>query len=141
LPLNRNGKINAAALPAPDEVAEPEAAALRTPTERTVAEIWQDVLGVPVRDRDDDFFDLGGRSLKATRVRSRLAAAIGADVPLRLVFDHPTVAALAAAADEIAAATDRPASVAESPDPLPAGPPAGDLAGLLDQLEHGAGAR
>ncbi|MCW3845271.1 non-ribosomal peptide synthetase [Micromonospora yasonensis] len=141
LPLNRNGKVDAAALPAPEEAAEPESVALRTSTERTVAEIWQDVLGVPVRDRDDDFFDLGGRSLKATRVRSRLAVAIGADVPLRLVFDHPTVAALAAAADEIAAAADRPAAAAESPGPLPAGPPAGDLAGLLDQLERGAGAR
>ncbi|MFE9692970.1 amino acid adenylation domain-containing protein [Micromonospora sp. NPDC005806] len=141
LPLNRNGKVDTAALPAPDEAAEPGAAALRTSTERTVAEIWQDVLGVPVRGRNDDFFDLGGRSLKATRVRSRLSAAIGAEVPLRLVFDHPTVAALAAAADEIAAASGRPAVPARTAGALPDGPPAADLAGLLDQLEHGAGTR
>ncbi|WP_052744759.1 amino acid adenylation domain-containing protein [Micromonospora sp. HK10] len=152
LPLNRNGKVDAAALPDPGAAtgpalpdpgptAGPAPEAVLTPTERAVAEIWQDVLGVPVHGRDDDFFDLGGRSLKATRVRSRLSAAIGAEVPLRLVFDHPTVAALAAAADEIAAAAGRPVTVAGPAEPLPDGPPAADLAGLLDQLEHGAGAR
>ncbi|MEV0428716.1 non-ribosomal peptide synthetase [Micromonospora sp. NPDC050495] len=141
LPLNRNGKVDAAALPDPGAASEPAPDLPLTPTEQAVAEIWQDVLGVPVRGRDDDFFDLGGRSLKATRVRSRLSAAIGAEVPLRLVFDHPTVAALAAAADEIAAAAGRPVAAAGPADPLPGGPPAADLAGLLDQLEHGAGAR
>ncbi|MEU7841455.1 non-ribosomal peptide synthetase [Micromonospora sp. NPDC049114] len=136
LPLNRNGKVDLAALPAPDTTATADDdAALRTPTERAVAEIWQDVLGVPVRRRDDDFFDLGGRSLKATRVRSRLAAAIGAQVPLRLIFDHPTVAALAAAADEIGGV---PVAPTEAAVPLaPDGPPPADLAGLLDQLEQG----
>ncbi|WP_422735359.1 non-ribosomal peptide synthetase [Micromonospora sp. WMMD729] len=136
LPLNRNGKVDVAALPAPDAGATANDDAPRTPTERTVAEIWQDVLGVPVRHRADDFFDLGGRSLKATRVRSRLTAAIGAEVPLRLIFDHPTVAGLAAALDEIGGPP------AESAAPtVPAaldGPPAADLAGLLDQLEQGA---
>lgn len=136
LPLNRNGKVDVAALPAPDTAAKgDDDDALRTPTERTVAEIWQDVLGVPVRRRDDDFFDLGGRSLKATRVRSRLAAAIGAEVPLRLIFDHPTVAELAAAADEIGGVPVEPteAAVPVASD----GPPPADLAGLLDQLEQG----
>ncbi|WP_435209197.1 non-ribosomal peptide synthetase [Micromonospora sp. bgisy143] len=136
LPLNRNGKVDIAALPAPDAGTTIDDDAPRTPTERTVAEIWQDVLGVPVRHRADDFFDLGGRSLKATRVRSRLTAAIGAEVPLRLIFDHPTVAGLAAALDEIGGPP------AESAAPtVPAaldGPPAADLAGLLDQLEQGA---
>jgi len=135
LPLNRNGKVDVAALPAPDTTATADDdAALRTPTERAVAEIWQDVLGVPVRRRDDDFFDLGGRSLKATRVRSRLAAAIGAQVPLRLIFDHPTVAALAAAADEIGGVPVAPTEAAVL---APDGPPPADLAGLLDQLEQG----
>ncbi|MEU5943042.1 non-ribosomal peptide synthetase [Micromonospora sp. NPDC047548] len=146
LPLNRNGKVDPTALPPPDTAAEPDVpdTAPRTPTERVVAGIWQDVLGVPVHGRDDDFFDLGGRSLKATRVRSRLSAAVGVEVPLRLVFDHPTVAALAAAADQIAAASGRPVPAAEQPvapaDPLD-GPAPADLAGLLDQLERGAGAR
>ncbi|MDZ5443025.1 non-ribosomal peptide synthetase [Micromonospora sp. 4G57] len=143
LPLNRNGKVDLSALPAPDDAPTAvEDAGPRTPTERAVAEIWQDVLGVPVRRRGDDFFDLGGRSLKATRVRSRLSAAIGTEVPLRLVFDHPTVAALAAAADEIAGARGGPVAPAgRTPDTAPDGRPATDLAGLLDQLEHGAGAR
>ncbi|MFI5928579.1 amino acid adenylation domain-containing protein [Micromonospora sp. NPDC051543] len=136
LPLNRNGKVDVAALPVPDATAAADDDAPRTPTERAVTEIWQDVLGVPVRRRADDFFDLGGRSLKATRVRSRLAAAIGAEVPLRLIFDHPTVAGLAAALDEIAGT---PAGSAEPVAPVVLGgtPPA-DLAGLLDQLEQGA---
>ena len=153
LPLNRNGKVDTNALPAPDALAVPENpsapdvppapdvapaddedAGPRTGTERTVAEIWQDVLGVPVRRRDDDFFDLGGRSLKATRVRSRLSAAIGAEVPLRLIFDHPTVAALAAAADEITGLREAAVPPTGPVDALPpdAAPPA-DLAGLLDQ--------
>jgi amino acid adenylation domain-containing protein len=148
LPLNRNGKVDTSALPVPDSPPAPDLALMededddagpRTGTERIVAEIWRDVLGVPVRRRDDDFFDLGGRSLKATRVRSRLSAAIGAEVPLRLIFDHPTVAALAAAADEITGGRD----AAVQPDgpvgtvPPDAAPPA-DLAGLLDQYEHGS---
>ncbi|MEV1110484.1 amino acid adenylation domain-containing protein [Micromonospora sp. NPDC049751] len=136
LPLNRNGKVDVAALPAPDATPAADDDAPRTPTERAVTEIWQDVLGVPVRRRADDFFDLGGRSLKATRVRSRLAAAIGAEVPLRLIFDHPTVAGLAAALDEIGG------TPAESADPVAPvvldGPPPADLAGLLDQLEQDA---
>ncbi|MFG1654558.1 amino acid adenylation domain-containing protein [Micromonospora sp. NPDC049275] len=135
LPLNRNGKVDVAALPAPDVATTGDDDAPQTPTERAVAEIWQDVLGVPVRRRDDDFFDLGGRSLKATRVRSRLAAAIGAEVPLRLIFDHPTVAGLAAAADEIGGAPVEPTDAA-APVALD-GPPPADLAGLLDQLEQG----
>ncbi|MEU5784557.1 non-ribosomal peptide synthetase [Micromonospora lupini] len=136
LPLNRNGKVDVTALPAPDAATTgDDDAAPQTPTERAVAEIWQDVLGVPVRRRDDDFFDLGGRSLKATRVRSRLAAAIGAEVPLRLIFDHPTVAGLAAAADEISGAPVEPTEAAV-PVALD-GPAPADLAGLLDQLEQG----
>ncbi|WP_430502708.1 non-ribosomal peptide synthetase [Micromonospora trifolii] len=158
LPLNRNGKVDTNALPAPDALAVPddpsapdvppapevtsaddEDAGPRAGTERTVAEIWRDVLGVPVRRRDDDFFDLGGRSLKATRVRSRLSAAIGAEVPLRLIFDHPTVAALAAAADEITGVREAAVQSSVPVDALPpdAAPPA-DLAGLLDQYEHGS---
>ncbi|MET8527527.1 amino acid adenylation domain-containing protein [Micromonospora sp. NPDC005172] len=135
LPLNRNGKVDVAALPAPEAAETGDDDGPRTATERVVAEIWQDVLGVPVRRRADDFFDLGGRSLKATRVRSRLTAALGAEVPLRLIFDHPSVAGLAAALDEIGGAPVEPVEPAE-PVVLD-GPPAADLAGLLDQLEQG----
>jgi amino acid adenylation domain-containing protein len=112
LPLKPNGKVDTAALPTPDPSRRPTAGVrgggrMRpgTATERAVAEIWCDLLAVDEVDADDNFFDLGGRSLKATRVRSRLSAVLGVDLPLRMVFEHPTVAALAAAADRLAAET------------------------------------
>jgi amino acid adenylation domain-containing protein len=101
LPLNANGKVDLAALPAPEtESSEPTGA---TPAEELVRGIWQEALGTAVPGRDANFFDLGGNSLAATRVRARLTAASGVDVPLRLVFDHPTLAALATAVDGLSA--------------------------------------
>ncbi|MFI8972217.1 non-ribosomal peptide synthase/polyketide synthase [Nocardia asteroides] len=96
-PLNASGKLDRKALPAP----EFEAAVFRAPVteiERIVAATFATVLGFPA-DRevglDDDFFALGGNSLNATQVAARLGAALDTQVPVRLLFDAPTVAALA----------------------------------------------
>ncbi|WP_245672135.1 non-ribosomal peptide synthetase, partial [Nocardia anaemiae] len=94
LPLNASGKLDRKALPAPEFIGRP----YREPStalERTVAEVFADVLDVERVGADDDFFDLGGNSLIATRVVARLGAAIGSRVPVRAVFESPTVAALA----------------------------------------------
>jgi amino acid adenylation domain-containing protein len=96
LPLLPNGKIDRAALPAPEPRPDRPRRTPATPAERLVADVWREVLGVPDIGADDDFFSLGGHSLVATRVISRLSAHTDADLPLRLVFDHPTVAGLAA---------------------------------------------
>ncbi len=102
LPLNVNGKIDRRALvrlaPAPvSRTAEPEAP--RTPVEEVIAGIWTELLK---RDRvgvDESFFELGGHSLMATQVVARLREAFGVEVPLRMVFEEPTVAGLAAAVE------------------------------------------
>ncbi len=101
LPLTPNGKVDRARLPAPDWT---KAAATRvpprTPTEEALAEIWQSVLGVPQVGVYDNFFALGGHSLLATRVISRAQQAFQIAIPLRAIFEAPTVAGLAAAVEE-----------------------------------------
>ncbi len=74
-------------------------AAPASPTERTLAAIWSELLGIERISRHDDFFDLGGHSLLITRVRSRLEAALGIDLPLAELFAAPTLEAAAAATD------------------------------------------
>jgi acyl carrier protein len=63
--------------------------------ERTIAEIWQDTLNVDQVGANDSFFDLGGHSLLATQVMARMRKALHLDLPLRTLFDTPTVAGLA----------------------------------------------
>ncbi|MEU8896517.1 amino acid adenylation domain-containing protein [Nocardia sp. NPDC048505] len=96
LPLTSSGKLDRKALPDP-VLAPTEFRAPRTPAERVVAEVFGRVLGVDRVGLDDDFFAGGGNSLVATQIVARIAEAIDADVPVRLLFEHPTVAALAAA--------------------------------------------
>ncbi|HVR96684.1 MAG TPA: condensation domain-containing protein, partial [Thermoanaerobaculia bacterium] len=99
LPLNANGKVDRRALPAPEAVRPDLAAAYvapRTPLEETLAAIWSDVLGIERVGVEDDFFELGGQSLLATQAVSRVRqAAGGVEVPLRALFEGPTVAELA----------------------------------------------
>lgn len=98
LPTAVSGKVDRHALPLP-ELRAAAAAVPCTPKEQAVADVWQEVLGVSGVGAHDDFFRLGGHSLLATRVSVRLRAALGVDVPVRALFDHSTVTALAAALD------------------------------------------
>jgi amino acid adenylation domain-containing protein len=96
-PLTPSGKLDRRALPEPGG-ARPEVAefvAPRTPVEEALAAIWREVLGVDRVGVHDRFFDLGGHSLLATQVISRIQRSLGAELPLRALFEAPTVAALA----------------------------------------------
>jgi amino acid adenylation domain-containing protein len=94
LPLTANGKVDRRALPLPAEP-QVETAAPRNASEEAVAAVWREVLGVEHPGIHDVFFDLGGHSLNATRVVSRLRAALGVDLPLSALFETPTIAGLA----------------------------------------------
>ncbi|WP_083873953.1 non-ribosomal peptide synthetase [Nocardia paucivorans] len=97
-PLNPSGKLDRKALPAPTFTAR-EFRAPTTPVEEIVAEVFAEVLGVSRIGVDDDFFALGGNSLVATRAVARLGTAVGARIPVRTLFEAPTVGALAAAVE------------------------------------------
>jgi amino acid adenylation domain-containing protein len=100
-PLGRNGKVDPAALPAPEPAAARGWAAPRTPTEEVVAAVWAEVLRLDRVGADDDFFELGGHSLLATQVVSRVRSALGCELPLRAVFEASTVAALSRRVDRL----------------------------------------
>ncbi|MGM7643256.1 amino acid adenylation domain-containing protein [Nocardia sp. JW2] len=93
-PLNTSGKLDRTALPTPEFVARPFRAPI-TPAQRAVAQVFAEVLGREQVGLDDDFFELGGNSLIATRVAARLGAALSTRVPVRTLFEATTVAALA----------------------------------------------
>ncbi|MCP3962382.1 MAG: amino acid adenylation domain-containing protein [bacterium] len=98
LPLTANDKIDRRALPPPEGDQERHAArfvAPRTPEEDVVAAIWCEVLGRQRVSVEDDFFTLGGHSLLATRVMARLRQSFGVELPLQVLFEERTVAALA----------------------------------------------
>jgi amino acid adenylation domain-containing protein len=144
LPLTGHGKVDRKALPAPEaargEVGETYLAP-RTGAEETLAAIWSELLGVERVGVRDDFFLLGGHSLTAARILSRVRDALGVDLSLLVVFETPTVEGMAAAA------------AAAKPSEILAGPAAGeeelaahaelsdaDLDALLEEMIEGRSA-
>ena len=99
LPLTPSGKVDRRALPAPDNsqrVRPPKFVAPRSPVEELLAGIWTRVLSVEQVGIEDNFFELGGHSLLATRVISQVRDALAIELPVRSLFEGPTVAELGA---------------------------------------------
>ncbi|MCW3053635.1 MAG: Malonyl CoA-acyl carrier protein transacylase, partial [Chthonomonadales bacterium] len=97
LPLAPNGKVDRAALPAPEQIlpdAERERILPRTPVEKQMASIWQEIMGSGEISVDADFFELGGHSLMAIQVMSRVRATFRVEMPLNSLFEASTIASL-----------------------------------------------
>ncbi|HEX6745680.1 MAG TPA: amino acid adenylation domain-containing protein [Longimicrobium sp.] len=98
-PLSLNGKVDRGALAAlvqPDAPAPERAARARTPLEERVAAVWAEILGVDDVELDANLYALGGNSILAVRIVNRVAEALGVQVPLRQLFQAPTVEGMAA---------------------------------------------
>jgi amino acid adenylation domain-containing protein len=103
LPLTPNGKLDRRALPAPQIRPEEmgEYVAPRTELERTLADIWAQILRVDQVGIQDNFFELGGHSLLATRVAVRIRSSLSIEMPMRMLFEFPTIGQLSAQLDSI----------------------------------------
>ncbi|MBL7513415.1 non-ribosomal peptide synthetase, partial [Frankia nepalensis] len=117
LPRTVNGKLDRAALPAPDASPRPAGRRARPGREQLLAELFAEVLGVAEVGVDDDFFALGGHSLLVMRLRGRIRTVLGVDVAPRAVFDAPTVAGLVGQLDATRAAWPALAADPGQPDP------------------------
>ncbi|HET6850667.1 MAG TPA: amino acid adenylation domain-containing protein, partial [Pyrinomonadaceae bacterium] len=104
LPVTGTGKVDRLALPAPqpdDFELRRRYVAPRTPTEEAVAAIWASVLGVTQVGVEENFFEMGGHSLLTTQVISRIRQALAVEIPVRTLFERPTIAALAESIETI----------------------------------------
>ncbi|NEO50211.1 MAG: AMP-binding protein, partial [Moorea sp. SIO4A3] len=97
LPLTPNGKVDRKALPVPDVASSvlTEYVAPQTEIQKNLVEIWQEVLGIEKVGIHDNFFDLGGHSLMATQVVSRVGQAFSVELSVSKLFENPTIAQLA----------------------------------------------
>ncbi|WP_438036869.1 myxochelin non-ribosomal peptide synthetase MxcG [Sorangium sp. So ce204] len=100
LPRTSSGKIDRKALREAPITAAAEPPAAATALERQLLQVWEQVLGVSGLSAHDDFFERGGQSLQTIQVANRLSVDLGREIPVAMVFRHPTVAALARALDE-----------------------------------------
>ena len=146
LPRTPSGKINRAALPAPEGDRAVESSTFSAPQtliEELLAAIWQQVLNLERVSRDDNFFWLGGHSLLATRITSRIRDTFNVELPVRVLFESPTIAELATRVEQLTQA-----GVALAAPPLqrrPADEPlvlshAQERLWFLDQLTPGSNA-
>ncbi|MFI2352998.1 amino acid adenylation domain-containing protein, partial [Streptomyces sp. NPDC019443] len=140
LPLTANGKIDRAALPAPDAVRQHLTGyvAPSSVTEELLAGVWAQVLGVDRVGATEDFFELGGQSLLATQVVSRVREVFGTEIPLAALFDHPTVRALAALVETAAPRASAPPIVTVGRDQALPLSFAQQRLWFLDQMEPGS---
>src|SRR5438552_2423351 len=99
LPLTPNGKVDRQALPAPEEAPTKIYVPPRTPTEEVLANIWAQVLRLDRVGAEDNFFDLGGHSLMATQIVSRVREQCRVELAIRVLFERPTVRGVAEAID------------------------------------------
>ena len=98
LPLTPNGKVDRRALPVPAQLRSELDGAFsgpRTPVEEMLVKIWAELLKLDKVGIHDNFFELGGHSLLATQAASRMRDALRKTIPLRNLFEAPTVSALA----------------------------------------------
>ncbi|MBS0261669.1 MAG: amino acid adenylation domain-containing protein, partial [Planctomycetes bacterium] len=120
LPLTANGKLNRQALPAPaSSLPADSEQVLQTPHEEIIAAIWESVLACGPLSREANFFELGGHSLLATQVISRIRQAFSVTVPVRVLFEAPTIASLARAIERLLADADAPDASAALPALVP----------------------
>ncbi|EUA37384.1 phosphopantetheine attachment site family protein [Mycobacterium avium subsp. avium 2285 (R)] len=118
LPMTVNGKLDTRALPAPDYRHTGGYRAPESPTEEILAGIYAEVLGVQRVGVDDSFFDLGGDSLTTMRLITAINSALDTDLPVRTVFEAPTIAQLAPRIAQSAGGL-APLVAAERPDVVP----------------------
>jgi amino acid adenylation domain-containing protein len=144
IPLTANGKVDRRTLPAPSGErmdGEKEYVAPRTPVEELLAGIWEQVLEVERIGVEDNFFALGGHSLLATQLVSRARDAFAVELPLKSVFDNPTVAGMAAQVEALSiggsSVSAPPIEMARRDDELPLSFSQQRL-WFLDQLEPGS---
>ncbi|MFH5207317.1 amino acid adenylation domain-containing protein [Antrihabitans sp. NCIMB 15449] len=120
MPLNPSGKLDRKALPAPVFASEAAFRAPSSPVEQAIADVFAEVLGVQRVGVDDSFFALGGNSLLATHVAARVGAALDTQVPVRVLFEGPTVGRLAALVEKHSGSGGRtPLTPQPRPDRVP----------------------